>query len=152
MVFALEGICSDELDLTILLDYRRSSRDVYVDTAWYLLTKDLGMCILPFSRCGYPGKMQNLPSWVPDWSWSRNFIRSTLYHFDAETSYACEALGQPEIWWMSNPDILVTRGICIDKVTIFGTIYNFPLFKSDMDFASLFTAVFRWHQEALNLV
>jgi hypothetical protein len=61
-VFALLGIATEIGDLKA--DYRKSLKEVYVDTAWALI-KTGGLSLLSVTQASHTGS--ELPSWVPDW-------------------------------------------------------------------------------------
>lgn len=68
-IFALLGLVSDDGDINKLVDYDKSTEDVYTDTARYLLAQNtLPLRTLNLAGIGSPRSLSNLPSWTPDLS------------------------------------------------------------------------------------
>ena len=65
-VFALLSIVDDEDRAAIEVDYSIDATTLYVDVAWYIIQSTETLDIL--EHAGFGKKLQNLPSWVPDWS------------------------------------------------------------------------------------
>lgn len=77
--FGIQGVCSAASDSLILPDYHKPLRQVYIDAARYLLSHDEPLRLLSRAGMGYYFSESNeilkdLPSWVPDWSRTPNFI------------------------------------------------------------------------------
>ena len=73
-VFGMLGLC----EISIIPDYTKSARDVYIETAVEFY-KSEGLTRLLNSAIGKNPNHFALPSWVPDWSvtsWSRHAIRN----------------------------------------------------------------------------
>ena len=65
-IYALVGISTAQNDPNFVLDYSRSTREVYTSTVEYLLKTTSSLNII---CCSKPGsKIDGLPTWVPDWT------------------------------------------------------------------------------------
>jgi hypothetical protein len=83
--------------LPTTIDYDKSDRDVFVETARNMLTREASafrvpLDILPFAGIGYPTQVENLPSWAPDWSCVPPAYTLT-YHIGGEV-YSYRASGK----------------------------------------------------------
>jgi hypothetical protein len=71
-VFALQSLLDDPLDRPMEADYALTCKQVFVQTAAFLITRRNSLAVLSEVEEGRsPG---TLPSWVPDWS-TRNVLR-----------------------------------------------------------------------------
>ena len=134
-VFGIQGFCEQEqLDATIRPNYNKSTIELYLDTAGYLLKREDPLRLLSYAGIGYFGKnnrspiVQNedgkeLPSWCPDWS--RQPIIGTLSYRDS-TVFSCpyqagrDGDGKPTVWPDEKPPTLLLRGRVIDALKTFG--------------------------------
>lgn len=47
-------------------DYKKTTAEVYLGTADYLMSRHDNLWLLPLAGIGFPRKVENSPSWVPD--------------------------------------------------------------------------------------
>lgn len=82
-VYALMGIADDGFSLGIQIDYSKSISEVYKEAAYLILKSLHGVDIL----CHASGpKAHDLPSWVPDWSTTKNLYPDSTDKFQAGRS------------------------------------------------------------------
>ena len=67
-IWALLGIIGDAWRFAEDVNYAMSAEDVFTVTARKLLAGDPKLNILHAAGIGNPGRIDGLPSWVPDWS------------------------------------------------------------------------------------
>lgn len=73
-IFAILGVCKDDITAVpahppsskeLRIDYKRSVADVYKGAAKHLMLKNHNLDVL--SACQNPHRLDELPSWAPDW-------------------------------------------------------------------------------------
>ncbi|KAH7391571.1 heterokaryon incompatibility protein-domain-containing protein [Cadophora sp. MPI-SDFR-AT-0126] len=72
-VFGLLGLTSD--DLGIIADYSKDVKTVFTDVAAKLINHDRNLdliCQSQWQSFGNPHRRQDLPSWVPDFTWPKS--------------------------------------------------------------------------------
>ena len=75
-IFALVGISSDGDHPAYRPDYTREVKEVYGEVAWTTINQYSSLHIL--SAAGLQGGIANLPSWIPDWTVSPQFLVNGL--------------------------------------------------------------------------
>jgi hypothetical protein len=106
-IYALMGIADDGFTLGIEIDYSKSVEDVYKEAVYKMFKSVHGVDIL----CHASGaKNLDLPSWVPDWSITKN-----LYHDETNNFSAGRAM---PFMFGCTPDRnkLLLRCIIIDRI------------------------------------
>ncbi|KAK7211997.1 hypothetical protein V2G26_019175 [Clonostachys chloroleuca] len=95
-IFGLLSMVSSNIT-SLVPDYTTAVHDVYTDLACQLIEKGGTLDVLGF--CGVSGNIDNLPSWVPDWTANHGptpFLRHTLhssgsldklYHATGDTTF-----------------------------------------------------------------
>ncbi|KAH7370669.1 heterokaryon incompatibility protein-domain-containing protein [Rhexocercosporidium sp. MPI-PUGE-AT-0058] len=118
LVYALLGIATDAEELHIIPDYTKTCQMVYTDVALSYLTRgDLQL----LGACQFPKDLENLPSWVPDWSSKRlsSFLSSSI-NLDQDLFSAVEE-DKPRIWHdPSGVHVLSLKGIRLGTVRDIG--------------------------------
>lgn len=66
-VFALYGVVLSAHCHGLVADYRKSPKQVFIDTAWFTIRQLRALRVLSYATGGHSTTL-NLPSWVPDWS------------------------------------------------------------------------------------
>ncbi|TVY33240.1 Heterokaryon incompatibility protein 6,OR allele [Lachnellula occidentalis] len=110
------------------IDYDKSDRDVFVETAQNMLTREgsahrIPLDILPFAGIGYSTEVQNLPSWAPDWSCVPPAY-TLAYHLGGEI-YSYRASGKHSDPYVYNgPEgaelILAATGVPVESQKLLG--------------------------------
>ncbi|KAM7184925.1 Heterokaryon incompatibility protein (HET) domain containing protein [Naviculisporaceae sp. PSN 640] len=68
-VFALSGLLTDHALPENLLDYTKSTEEVFTETARIVLEQERDpYALFAFAGIGWPSNLCNLPSWAVDWS------------------------------------------------------------------------------------
>ncbi|TVY38342.1 Heterokaryon incompatibility protein 6,OR allele [Lachnellula subtilissima] len=114
--------------LPTAIDYDKSDRDVFVETAQNMLTREASafrvpLDILPLAGIGYPTEVQNLPSWAPDWSCVPPAY-TLAYHLAGEI-YSYRASGKHSDPYVYNgPEgselILAATGVPVESQKLLG--------------------------------
>ncbi|KFY02923.1 hypothetical protein O988_01811 [Pseudogymnoascus sp. VKM F-3808] len=127
---SLGGLLRLSPSLPTTINYARSDRDVFVETARNLLTREasafrIPLCILPLAGIGYPRLVKNLPSWVPDWS---NVPPAySLAHHLAGHSFTYRAAGSSsDPYFYNSPKgeeiVLAATGVSIRSQNLVGML------------------------------
>ncbi|KAE9362704.1 hypothetical protein N431DRAFT_551181 [Stipitochalara longipes BDJ] len=139
-IFALLGLVTDNLDLRAWVDYTKSTQEVYLQTTRYLLSQETNtLRILNLAGTGCTRYLENLPSWVPDWS--LNESAPTLDHSTATfPEYNASGSSSPKVIFDPCPSVIRLKGTCVNSVQILNN-------------AIVFNPSFRpWYQECQNIV
>lgn len=67
-LFALLGLATDANDPVLRPNYTASVREVFTASSRYMMTTNKSLRILHIAGIGWSRQIQDLPSWVPDWS------------------------------------------------------------------------------------
>lgn len=133
-VFALLGLITDDLDIHAWVDYSKSVEELYRDTTRYLLSRSSSpLHIINVAGVGYPRKVENLPSWVPDFTGlpkAGNFDVTPDYtnKYNASGSRQYD----PNILLAAGLNIIRLRGVHVDEIEHLVRPYNaWP--KNDSD-------------------
>ncbi|PVH96925.1 hypothetical protein DM02DRAFT_598384 [Periconia macrospinosa] len=71
-IFALIGMAQDDMNELLEVDYTKSTADVYIDAAEYVVQfGTFPTHMLAIAGTGYGRNIDDLPSWVPDHSFNR---------------------------------------------------------------------------------
>ncbi|TVY51984.1 Heterokaryon incompatibility protein 6,OR allele [Lachnellula cervina] len=110
------------------INYEKSDRDVFVETAQNMLTREASafrtpLDILPFAGVGHPTEVENLPSWAPDWSCVPPAY-TLAYHLAGEV-YSYRASGKHSDPYVYNgPEgselILAATGVPVESQKLLG--------------------------------
>lgn len=103
---------SDQIASTLgTLPVAGSARDIYLWASNIIITAGGTQLLALVTESSYERKVQNLPSWVPDWSVYRRMSSFTFYH----------PMGSKDIKWSSLPhaveDMLFLQGVPIDTIS-----------------------------------
>jgi hypothetical protein len=122
-VFALLGLACDAQDKVLDPDYNSATNQIYAKTARYLLLRDRSIRILHYAGIGFPRVLQDLPSWVPDWSVENRIGR--LGHFGGFqeiAGYRASGNSIPQIQTGPTPESLIMTGYLVDTVEQIGPV------------------------------
>lgn len=163
-VYALLGLATDESSRVLAPSYEtKSTRDVFVDTARYILNSDIPFIILSFAGLN-DSNPHDLPSWVPDWTSHRHYsaLDLPLHHCYQALAYNASGSSQSQIIVSQESDRLILKGACIDTISVISSICNFDPAPGDepITYADTYNtgsdprqirAMCRWHDEALTI-
>jgi hypothetical protein len=110
-VYCLLGLASDDVARSITPDYspQNTTAKLYTEVAKKYINQGAGTELLHYA--GADRRLQELPSWVPDWS---HLSRSAFKH----TLYNCLPGSMPSITTTDNPGKITVRGAIIDAIQI----------------------------------
>jgi len=148
-IFALLGLVTDNLDLRAWIDYTKPTQEVYLQTTRYLLsTATNNLRVLNFAGIGYTRDLENLPSWVPEWSW--NSRPPTLsYNTLAFPEYNASGPYPPKIIFDPCPNVIRMNGRCVDSVQILSSsTFAEVMVNEDLHTSPLFLL---WYQECWSI-
>jgi len=150
-IYALQGIASDGSDPRLKIDYSDEilPKDVYLNTAKYLLTQEVPLCILHLAGIGYTRNLNDLPSWVPDWSSSP---KPLAVRIGSNSIYRASGERNAEIRLDAHGETITVRGKQVDEVNITGEV--FPLhfrFNNEFNTISNRDEFYLWYQDCRNL-
>ena len=125
-VFAILGICKDLREGDIVVDYSFSIARVYSEVARFIFERGQNLRLL--SACQAYGKNVNdLPSWVPDWSIDARFRpMGTIasWETDAVQKYIYHASGSapaPRVEISGDLKALKAQGLVVGRISVLGT-------------------------------
>lgn len=104
-------------------DYGLPVRETYIKAARYLLNKE-GLVYL-LRMVGFPQSISPLPSWVPDWSKSKQWSTLDLSQVNEDFSAGGNLAA---VWRLSGnqtPDKLIIHGIIADTIDKIEKIFNY---------------------------
>jgi hypothetical protein len=109
-IFSMLGIAGDAADETLDPDYSIPAQALYIRVTRYLYERDRYLHLLHLAGIGYPRKLPDLPSWVPDFSVRR---RSTI--LGVVDRYGADNLVTP-IMEINEANQLTLQWTCLDYV------------------------------------
>ena len=107
-VYALLGLTTDTSQAALRVDYTDPVRDVYTRLAGYIIPFDINMICFNINSQEY-----DLPSWVPDWSWS-----SQRWPLWTANTYHTSGDRKPLISFSNDGNTLHVSGIIVDNIKI----------------------------------
>ncbi|MCJ1379676.1 hypothetical protein MMC17_002778 [Xylographa soralifera] len=128
-VYALCGLLSDRGPdrLDIEPDYTLSNRDVYVKVAIAILRNSRNLDILSVPKVPVKSEVNNLLSWVPDWSVS-DFSRSLRYPNNSggywNQHQATPGNLRSDIILDDTSNSIAISGHLVDRITVVGELYD----------------------------
>ncbi|KAF2804652.1 uncharacterized protein BDZ99DRAFT_149700 [Mytilinidion resinicola] len=125
-IFGLLGMASDVEELGIRADYTKPCSDIYTTVAAAFLERQKNIQIL--SRCRFPKKQLNLPTWVPDWS---DFPLSYLWNAYFSLFSAGKCARKQTLRVSGNS--LIILGASVDVVGIVGWSWDSAIVKEAND-------------------
>lgn len=105
-LYSLFGLAHEEDRDLLTPDYTKSVQELYTEFALHLISHNINMLFVNTNSPHY-----QLPSWVPDWSWSTR--RWCIW---IEDRYKASGTTKPGWRYSPNPDTLTIPGIIIDRV------------------------------------
>jgi len=116
-IFSLLGLMGDKMNNLLKPDYKKSVSAVYADVMYHWITQGESLDAL----CGWQTlrKLDELPSWVPDYSLTQDLAPSPLItqegcEYNASGhDYRAKYDGKRDDWGR-----LPTRGLCIDSISL----------------------------------
>jgi hypothetical protein len=150
-IFGIQGFCEPNLDPGITPNYDKSTVDVYLAAAQYLLKQENPLRFLSCAGIGYFAKPktfikpnlklpdqepveEGLPSWCPDWS-RRPRIGILSYRDSAQLRSAYQAGGEEDAKYEIKCDIpptFVLRGRAIDTIVSLGSRFGIQMEERDI--------------------
>jgi hypothetical protein len=124
-VFALQGLTEASSLKLLAIDYKKPVRDVMLSTALYFLRRPESMEVLHYAGIGWDRNIQDLPSWVVDWTVARNF--KSLSDFNSpgdDYSYKAAVRESQEISQGLDPNYIQLKGIYFDDIKRLGIGLN----------------------------
>ena len=107
-LYSLFGLAHEEDKNLLIPDYTKPVLDLYTEFALHLINHNINML---FVNTDSPH--HQLPSWVPDWSWS-----SRRWSIWIENTYRASGTSKPGWRFSSDPSTLSIPGIVVDHVAI----------------------------------
>ena len=152
-IYALLGICWDEDDHDLEVQYGLSVGEVYTSYACAFLEKGEALWILYFSQG--PDSDLDMPSWVPDWRFSKSSIFSRL-RFNFQHPYRADDGLPPHFRLSPSKKALTAEGIEFDTIIVttsaFDEIISQDAFASIDEYATYQQNTYdTWLKEAYHL-
>jgi hypothetical protein len=134
-VYAVLGLASDDSSLVICPEYEnKTTREVYIDAARYVLNSKAPLALLPFAGIGDRTTKSTpfLPSWVPDWASPPRAaeLDPPLHNHYNETRYYASLNTNPEITLDARTNTLTLGGAIVDQITAIGPLCHFEITPS----------------------
>lgn len=116
-LFAFLGLAADGDESSLRPDYDESVESVFLRYAKYFVTKGHGIKLL-YQAAGISAREIQVPSWVPDWTQSELFNKSTINQI-AFTGlfYKAAADTSPQIRVADNEGEIIISGYHVDTVS-----------------------------------
>jgi hypothetical protein len=115
MIFALIGLTDDPIHPLVAPNYNKSIREVFRDTARFILcrkgSKD-PLFFMSYAGSGHPRLEKDLPSWVPDWTKPVQ----PLTHGAVFPKYHASGDSSPRFSLSLDTDIIILGGLMVDKI------------------------------------
>ncbi|MCJ1252949.1 hypothetical protein MMC24_000755 [Lignoscripta atroalba] len=109
-VYSLLGLVHEVERLALTPDYSKSVQHVYIGIAQHLLRDDINMLCFNTNS-----PYHDLPSWVPDWSWSsRRWPIWMPGTYNATGKFPSHSAGR----FGHNPSTFTLRGIAVDDISM----------------------------------
>ncbi|MCJ1245159.1 hypothetical protein MMC30_002360 [Trapelia coarctata] len=126
-IYGILGLSSSDQILPLAPDYRLPVHTVYEQIAEHIIVQNRSLDILKYVE--HPKMIENLPSWVPDWTfgaddntvWRRT--GQTAFGFAADTRGSSPKLTKVADF-IDNARTLVVRGHSVATVAVAGTVYH----------------------------
>lgn len=128
-LYALIGVASDICPEDIVPDYTKSTRTVFLDLVYFLVTKRRSLDIISSGRHlrsvpttppgSQPQSGDNTPSWLPDWHVSQDLIPLDSEGMD-KRFYGASRGASAVVRMDDFPIALEVEGVVIDKIDFFG--------------------------------
>lgn len=119
-IFALLGFAKPGPGILELIDYDKELSDTLYDVAKYLYFHEGSLLdVLHYAGIGWDGIEVDHPSWVPDWTISRE--PTTIAHvasdmIDERIQYRCGTQVEPHISLLTESRLLTLRGQKLEKI------------------------------------
>jgi hypothetical protein len=126
-IFALLGFAEHSPGIFQLVDYDKNLSDVLYDVAKYLyLNEGCLQEVLHFAGIGWDGAEPGCPSWVPNWTISRQ--PATLAHspFDVSAYYRAATQLTPQISIQPEARVLKSKGQQLDYIKVLSSVMKDP--------------------------
>jgi hypothetical protein len=120
-IHALLGMSTEREDTRLAPDYSLTNQQTFIHLTKFLINRDRRLDVL--CHVQRPSSMENLPSWVPDWS--RSCDTEVLGHKnDSVRPYkACLGTASNAVF-MCDPETLLVGGRLFDTVSRVGPVYK----------------------------
>lgn len=123
-VYALLGVTNNIPTQALLPDYGKSVEQVYIDVTQHFITNGEAFFAMKYAGVGHVRMMEELPSWVPDWTTLDKYLSPFDTGVVAPIGYSASADAVPEIrlnLGTSTP-IIDVKGVEIDTVSALGVV------------------------------
>ena len=150
-IYALLGLSADAADLSLDINYSESSSQVFQRVARRLLLAEGGVETL--YGAGGSRKLQDLPSWTPDWSCRkaashlgglRDSNQHLIYHASRDSSF--------NVHFIEDSKCLVVVGCVVDEIRVLGGAFFWDTHDSSIDDLVIWDKLRAWETEARGLV
>ena len=120
-IYAVLGLLTDESVRQIIPNYSKSVEKVFTETMRHLLRTPTAPSTFHLAGTGIERNLK-LPSWVPDWTISKNRFRSMGNQplYNAGTGYAWRVLMPPD----ENASFIRVAGNVVDEIVAIGGIWD----------------------------
>ncbi|CAI6342229.1 unnamed protein product [Periconia digitata] len=116
-IFAVVGMASDGDHELLQPSYTKSTTDVYIDAAEYVVRFSVSPTrMLAIAGIGYRRNIRDLPSWVPDHSFQRPNFSLTVMNAMSETMHYQASTSSPSMRLDDKRGQLVVEGKIIDSI------------------------------------
>jgi hypothetical protein len=137
MIYAVLGCCFLKFQAEVSVDYRKSVSDVYTEATQALILFSRDLRFLTAVEDASVRKVENLPSWVPDYSIPPYPIPLQGLHQDGKTVYSAAGGTHRESFRIRQVGkTVVVSGFRFDRIVDIGETHE-ELFACDTSMASL---------------
>jgi hypothetical protein len=153
-VWGLNGLLGDSPLPREIIDYKKTQREVFIETACYSLRQRFDpYAILAYAGLGWRQRSSTLPTWVPNWAEERLALSLwDRHHSGSGQSTATHLEPEIEILFSDKTPILATKGLILDRIC--GETSSVTLLTEEFKGQTLRErgiGIARWYKEATAL-
>lgn len=142
-IYALVGLTAARDDPEYVIDYTLSVRQVYTNTADYLVRRSQHLDIICAKTKTRGTESFDLPTWAPNWASPSSTCPVPYRHAVPQSVYSASGTRKADAHVSCKDGILTARGVCISSVKAVGQISGMA---DKADYYHSITAFHAWYK------